>query len=566
MRITGSVFILILAGITLTLPAVAAAAAPAPAPAPAADVRTTTTAQNPHDPATPTIQVYSRETIVDVTVTDANGKPVTGLQQSDFTIEENGKPQPIRSFKEFGDEPPPPAHDLPKLPPGVYTNYQAAPATGPVNILLLDGFHSSFQLMVYEKQAVREYLDKMPEGTQIAIFWLSDSGLHLLQGFTSDHTQLVRAMNAQIFGGSNVDPWTRQWYTIDAFKQLSLYVAGVKGRKNLLWFTPGMPVFLTRDGGYGWHNGDMGVVHRLMDAYELLSAQQVAIYPIDPRGPAHMGMSTLLAEEVAEQSGGLALYNNNDIASLITKAIDHGSRFYTLSYVPPNRKDDGHFHHIKILVDRPGVHLVYRNGYNAEQVARLPPSSGPAGMKAAIEGNAPPATQLLFDAMVNADPPTAQPIAQSANPHPTRKELAALAKKPVHVNVMFVMPQSQIAFEDGPEGTHNGSVEFDVAAYDNNRKLVGLTSQTMKLPLTADEYQDFIKAPFRFYQQLDLPPGSLTVRLGVLDSVSNKVGTLEIPVTLTNDPAQQATATPNDTPCPPRCALPTPPPATPTPR
>ena len=554
MRITGSVFTLILAGITLPLNAIAAA--------PAADVKTTTTVQNPHEPATPTIQVYSRETIVDVTVTDANGKPVTGLQQSDFTIEENGKPQPIRSFKEFGDEPPPPAHDLPKLPPGVYTNYQAAPATGPVNILLLDGFHSNFQLMVYEKQAILDYLDKMPEGTQVAIFWLSDSGLHLIQGFTSDHTQLVRAMHTQLFGGSNVDPWTRQWYTIDAFKQLSLYVAGVKGRKNLLWFTPGMPVFLTRDGGYGWHNGDMGIVHRLMDAYELLSAQQVAIYPIDPRGPAPMGTSTLLAEEVAEQSGGLALYNNNDITSLITKAINHGSRYYTLSYVPPNRKDDGHFHHIKILVDRPDVHLVYRNGYNAEQVARLPPSSGPAGMKAAIEGNAPPATELLFDVEVRAEVVPIPPAAQHALPGHK-----APAKPAIRHRVMFVIPQSQIAFEDNPDGTHNGSLEFDVAAYDNNRKLVGLASQTMKLPLTAEEYQDFVKTPFRFLQQVDLPPGPLTLRVGILDGISKKVGTLEIPLLVPKDPQQLANQpTVNDTPCPPRCALPTPPPATPTPR
>ncbi len=45
----------------------------------------------------PTLHVYSRETIVDVTVTDAKGNPVHGLTRDDFTIKEDNKPQPIRA-------------------------------------------------------------------------------------------------------------------------------------------------------------------------------------------------------------------------------------------------------------------------------------------------------------------------------------------------------------------------------------------------------------------------------------------------------------------------------------
>jgi hypothetical protein len=47
----------------------------------------------------PTLRVYSRETIVDVTVTDSSGNPVHGLTR-DFTIKEDSHPQPIRSFRE----------------------------------------------------------------------------------------------------------------------------------------------------------------------------------------------------------------------------------------------------------------------------------------------------------------------------------------------------------------------------------------------------------------------------------------------------------------------------------
>jgi hypothetical protein len=49
--------------------------------------------------APPTLKVYSRETVVDVTVTDSHGNPVHGLTQADFTVKEDGKLKPIRSFE-----------------------------------------------------------------------------------------------------------------------------------------------------------------------------------------------------------------------------------------------------------------------------------------------------------------------------------------------------------------------------------------------------------------------------------------------------------------------------------
>src|SRR5580658_9435357 len=86
----------------------------------------TTFAQNPSPPVpqppAPTIKVFSRETVIDVLATDDKGQPVTGLTKSDFTIEEDNKPQPIRSFREYTRTASPPARPL---PPNTYTNSQA---------------------------------------------------------------------------------------------------------------------------------------------------------------------------------------------------------------------------------------------------------------------------------------------------------------------------------------------------------------------------------------------------------------------------------------------------------
>ena len=87
-----------------------------------------------------TLHVYSRETVVDITVTDDQGNHVSNLGRSDFTIQEDDKPQPIRSFKETHASR---AAILPaKLPPGTYTSAQTTPAAGPVTVILIDSLNS----------------------------------------------------------------------------------------------------------------------------------------------------------------------------------------------------------------------------------------------------------------------------------------------------------------------------------------------------------------------------------------------------------------------------------------
>jgi VWFA-related protein len=537
---------LIALGLTISIPAfVAAAAQTDDQPAPLVAPQSVDLPQDASQTSVPTLHVTSREVIVDVEVTDANGKPVHGLKQSDFSIEENGKPQPIRSFREFGTEIPVAEPAAVKLPPGVYTNSQSTPLSGPVNILLIDALHSNPVNIFRELQGATEYLTTMPQGTKVAIFLLAQSGTHMLQGFTSDRDLLLRAVHNNpasvplTLSGQPVDRHTMNWATVDAFNQIAVYVAGIKGRKNLIWLVPGIPVPLMRDGGYGWGNGDMSLVHRLMDVYERYTAEQIAVSPLDPRGVVGLGMAQLRAEAVAEQSGGEAFYNNNDLKSLIAKAINHGAQFYTLSYIPPKQKDDGHYHHIKVeLVDQPKLHLVYREGYNAERVPTLDaPAPGPALMKASMEGNTPPATQILFDVGVwpgylTSSNPQAQPDAKSKPGKTVRYELH------------YGFPPSEISFTEDADGMLHGSLEFDAVAYDIYRKRVALLTQTVPMNLTPAQYDEFVaKHAFSFVQQLDLPFGQISLHVGILDNVTSKVGTLEVAVNVRPvNPSQRVAA------------------------
>jgi VWFA-related protein len=537
----------------------------------------TPTPQTP-PPNTETLQVYSRETIVDILVTDDRGRPVRGLKQPDFSVEEDGNPEPIRSFKESGVNLAA-ARPQPKLPPGMYTNAHAAPATGPVNIILIDSLNSSnANLVALAQQQIVSYLKSMPEGNQVAIFSLTFNGLQVLQGFTSDRNLLLRAMDKNfLVYAPNGEVINRPWATIDALDNIGAYVAAIKGRKNLLWFAPGVPVMLTRDGGYQWGAGDMAIVHRLMDTYELFTNEQIAVSPVDTRGVVALNSvphanAAMRMDNVAEDTGGIVYAESNDLASELRKAIDDGSHYYTLSYLTPHHLSAGHYHKIKITTSRPGLHLVYRTGYNDEPPPEPAVPTGPKLIQAAMQGQAPPATQLLFDLRISpipgappvestipdpfsdSDPfafsnsianatPAATPAADQAAGQPAADQTppadppasgrrALTGPDKTRYTFLYAIPQSQIAFTANPDGTRTGSLEFDIGAYDANNRLINSLSQTLHMPLTPDEYADFIRTPFKFSQQLDLPPGPTYLRVGILDPTSNKVGTLELQITV----------------------------------
>jgi VWFA-related protein len=516
----------------------------------------------------PTIQAYSRETVVDVTVTDKDGKPVRGLQQSDFTVMEDGKPEAIRSFKEFGSvEAVDTAGAAPRLPPNVHTNLEPPAASGATNILLLDFVNTApdciagcaknsgaielYHALYMQHQAKQEaikYLHEMPVGTRVTIIAMRPpASLRVLQGISSDPELLSAAVKTL---DPVVDPIPKVMkiaMTLEALNQVAAVAAEIKGRKNLVWPTYGLaqmtePLVCLCD------------TTPFKLAFNNLTAAQVTVYPVGVRGvyayPASIiDRSTELAslESMAEAGGGVALYNSNDLESEMAEAVAHGSDFYTITYVPPGTQFDGRHHTIHVKVNPQatpqGVHLTYRDSYYAEDPAKMrpppgltliaPPESKAGDMRVAMSRSIPPSTQMLFDVKLTAASEPPGPNDAAVMGVLTTK----LKGKPLtRYDLLFALPAKQIAFVSTVNGTYSGAIEFDIVAYDALGNLVTSRSQTLNLPLTVDEYADFVQRPFQFFQQLDLPPGQFFVRAGILDRTSNKVGTMEFPLTVGKEP------------------------------
>ena len=64
----------------------------------------------------------------------------------------------------------------------------------------------------------------------------------------------------------------------------------------------------------------------------------------------------------------------------------------------------------------------------------------------------------------------------------------------------------------------------------------------MKLPLTPEEYREFVQTLFKFFLPIDLPTGDVTLRIGVFDTLAGKTGTLEVPLTVQQTTSPSATS------------------------
>ena len=232
------------------------------------------------------------------------------------------------------------------------------------------------------------------------------------------------------------------------------------------------------------------------------------------------------------------------MATAVGKAIDNGANYYSIAYVPSSQKYDGAYHKIEVRVNRKGVKLVFRTGYFADDLSKVkapagltlsrtaPPAVG-GSMKAPMSRGMATSQDLLFDVGV-------EPSKEAAKPGdpPVMGTLDAKlqGKRLTRYGFEYVVPGEQIKFADGTDAKgaamHKGALEFDIAVYDSNEKLLTGLSQTLKMPMSDSTYQQMVKehGPVRFFQQIDLPPGQLFVRVGVLDTTTNKVGTLELPL------------------------------------
>jgi VWFA-related protein len=381
----------------------------------------------------------------------------------------------------------------------------------------------------------------------------------------------------------------RVQYTLDAFNDLAHYLSAFPGRKNLIWFSGSFPINVLPDPSL---NNPFSVMENndpeFRETTNLLSRAQVAVYPVDARAlmadPTFSAASSksdpfgkrsgafytaqarehMTMNQLAEDTGGAAFYNTNDLASAVQSAIESGSNYYTLMYTPTNRNGNGAYRDVRVALNgnlaAAGYSLNYRHGYYTDDLQHprkevamaattasniASTSNGDIYARAAMAHGAPTPQDILFKARVQPIGTTSEPALAPANDadptHPIKPPFRRFAVDLAAVGSDFQLTLNQ------DDGRRTGIIEFSVLLYDNDGTLLNATGKKVQLNLTPDAYKHFLSSVDAHIEiSVPVKGGNDFLRIGVHDISANRFGVVEVPITsvarLTPLPAQAAPA------------------------
>jgi VWFA-related protein len=370
---------------------------------------------------------------VQVFVTDKKGNPISGLGVDDFEIYEDKRPVKISNF--FAVEGRQPVVGSADTPPPVDPSApEKLEALAEDQQLHLVVYVDNFNIRPFNRNRVftrlREFLSrKLQRGDRVmlvtydrtlhyrhpftsspdliasALFDLEKLTGHAL-GYDSEHRELMREIEeAQGYNqvGFRVQQFAQSRYNdmtfaLDALREVVDSLAGLQGRKALLYVSDGLPMTPAEDLFHALQHKfqDASVLSRMRD-YDLsrkftrltdaANTNETTFYTIDAAG-LRIGFSTTaessrhgstpglwqVAESIqtnnlqspllfmARRTGGTAIYNTNDIGNGLTRVATDLGTYYSLGYLP-GHSGDGRFHKIEVKVKRKGLRVRHRYGY-----------------------------------------------------------------------------------------------------------------------------------------------------------------------------------------------------------
>jgi VWFA-related protein len=345
--------------------------------------------------------------ILNVVVTDASGKPVTGLGQEDFTLLDDGKPQTIASFRAREGSP------------------AMKPAQPAHVLLMLDTVNNTSRGIANDRKEIEKFLKESPAhlANPTSIVILFGSGMRMSQ-LSSDRDTLIAELKEfagdlrpidcaddvnqnQAFlaawmpgGGSGGQSHTlnssrtldclnqRFERSIVALNKLAQQQVDVPARVILIWIGPGWPLLSSHEFRPDSAQIRQNFFRNLVELSTVLREAQVTLNVVsspdlfrktelrsDHDNAFFDGVpsednataGSLGLEVLAHQSGGQILTQGKDIPSEIAHCIADDQSYYALSFdSPPATTTPGEFHPLLIKVNKPGLTVRTTTSYYAQ--------------------------------------------------------------------------------------------------------------------------------------------------------------------------------------------------------
>jgi VWFA-related protein len=335
-----------------------------------------------HRPA-PSAQASQGQIKVDVVVTDPSGHPVAGLQQQDFTLLDNKKPQPILSFRAVDG---PTGDDAQKEPPVEV-------------ILLVDAANNLLHNIAYERYQIDRFLTQngghLSQPVSVMVF--TDQGVQAQPQPSRDGNALAKEFDKvgasihtiPVAGG--YDAIERLQLSLKTLRLIAAVEAGKPGRKLLIWIGPGWPM-LAGPSYQQSERSQRSEFNGIVEMSQILREARVTLYNINAFDPASSGQlmrmdyykdflkpvksahqaqtGNLSVPVFAVQSGGRVFNATGDLAAFINDCVAEAKAYYTIGFDPAGAEHTDEYHALDVTVDKPGLKARTNTGYYAEPLSK----------------------------------------------------------------------------------------------------------------------------------------------------------------------------------------------------
>ena len=487
------------------------------------------------------------------------GEFVQGLKQSDFTVYENGKPQPISSFDFQTVDMATPLNEATisglaagLSGPGTKAAVVAKPEDLRNHRLIVMFFDlTSMQPEDLDRcvKAARDFLtSKMQPADLVALVSL-DETLKVDQDFTSD--KAVLANEVGIYNGTQGQGFaagatanTNQvedttGYTPDeseyndlntdrelyALRAISKSLEKITEKKSLLYFSGR----ISRDGIENQASLRAAINSAVRANLSIYSVDTRGLQAISPLGDASTGSirgsgafngaaltnnmnANFASQEVmatlSSDTGGKAFFDSNDFAPAFAQVQRDTSAYYAIGFHSTNPARDGKYRKLTIKINRPGMKLEYRPGYYA-----------PADFKHAGRED----RERDLEEQLTSDLP-ATDVAVYLDAMYFR-----LDENRFFMPVSLIVPGSQIPFVKGGD-KDKATLDIIGEVIDEVKRPIGSARQTVKLNL--DPALQARQKNIEYTTSFNLPPGKYHLKFVVRENQTGRMGSFEADITL----------------------------------
>ena len=337
----------------------------------------------------------------------------------------------------------------------------------------------------------------------------------------------------------------RAQQVLGALKRLAETMGGMRGRrKAVVMFSEGIdyPIYDI----FG-SQGATSVIAATRDAISAAARANVSFFSLDPRGlvgmtseaielnaaaDPHLGFDAkgLLADmylsqdslrTLAEETGGYAAVNSNNVSTALDRIVRLNSRYYVLGYYPKDARRDGRFHKIEVRTKRPGLRVTARKGYVSPRTPSADELRAQERERERGRGRAGTAQTSNELREILTQPLQRNGLTMTVQAAPFKG-----SARQASVALAIEIDAGRLHFSEQPNKTFVDGIELSMFALDERGRQHGGNFYQFNLTLRPETFARVRGSIVRVNPRIDLPPGRYQLRVGVRESGAGEMGSV----------------------------------------